>query len=46
MQYDGTCISDSAHLEHVLNTLYSQEAVGLLRFPDAIKEDGQVMVVV
>ena len=33
-------------LEHVLNTLHCQEAVRIVGLPDAIEEDGQVMVIV
>ena len=36
----------ASSLEHVLNSLNCQEAVGIERLPDAIEEDGQVMVVV
>ncbi len=34
------------HLKHVLHALHRKKAVRLLRLPDAIKEDGQVVVVV
>lgn len=34
------------HLEHVFDALDRQEPVRLLLFPDAVEEDGQVVVVV
>ena len=36
----------AACLQHVLHALDSQKLVRLLSFPDTVKEDGQVVVVV
>lgn len=45
----GTYRSSAGSLtccQQVLHTLDGQEPVGVLRLPDAVKEDGQVVVVV